>query len=36
MNKWASELNRKLSKEVVQMANKYMKKCSTPPSIKKM
>jgi hypothetical protein len=27
LNKWANELNRKLSKEV-QLANKYMKKCS--------
>jgi hypothetical protein len=36
MKKWALELNRQLSKEEVQMANKYMKKFSTFLSIKKM
>jgi hypothetical protein len=29
MKKWAHELNRKFSKEEVQMASKYMQKCST-------
>jgi hypothetical protein len=29
MKKWAHELNSELSKEEVQMASKYMKKCST-------
>jgi hypothetical protein len=33
INKWANELNRQLSKEV-QMANKYMKKCSAALPIK--
>jgi hypothetical protein len=36
MKKWARELNRKFSKEAVQMPNKYMKKCSTFLVVKEM
>jgi hypothetical protein len=36
VKKWAHELNRKFSKKQVQMASKYMKKCSTSPVIKEM
>jgi hypothetical protein len=36
MKKWAHELNRKCSKEEVQMASKYMKKHSTSLVIKHM
>jgi hypothetical protein len=36
MNKWAHELNGELSKEEVQMASKYMRKCSNSLFIKEM
>jgi hypothetical protein len=36
VKKWAHELNRELSKEEVQMASKYIKKCSTSLVIKEM
>jgi hypothetical protein len=36
MKKWAHELNREFSKEEVQIASKYIKKCSTSLVIKEM
>jgi hypothetical protein len=35
MKKWAYELYREFSKEEVEMASKYMKKCSASLVIKK-
>jgi hypothetical protein len=36
VKKWAHELNREFFKEEVQMASKYMKKCSISLVIKEM
>jgi hypothetical protein len=36
MKKWTHELNREFSKEEVQMASKYMKKCVTSLVVKEV
>jgi hypothetical protein len=36
MKKWAHEFNREVSKEEIQIDNKYIKKCSVSLAIKEM